>query len=61
MSSSGYLSQEQWAFALAVFLKLRGEDPGAAWDWLKPQPQKMLKQSISYIDTNPLLLASLQR
>ena len=60
MSSAGYLSQEQWAFALAVFLTLRGENEEAAREWLSKQLMKMLSQSMDYLDTNPDRLASLR-
>lgn len=56
LSSSGYLSQEQWAFALAVFLKLRGEAPDVARDRLGPVLKKMLERALRYLDNNPQLL-----
>lgn len=60
ISTSGYLSQEHWAFALAVFLRLRGEDPAAAEPWLGPVLKKMLKRGLAYVDARPDVLASLK-
>ncbi|MGI9413320.1 MAG: hypothetical protein ACR2PM_06615 [Hyphomicrobiales bacterium] len=59
-SSSGYLSQEQWAFALAVFLELRGETGEEVKDWLKPPLARMFKQAQAYLEENPDRLAGLR-
>lgn len=60
MSSGGYLSQEQWAFALAVFLTLRDESEEAAQEWLSKPLRKMLVQSMDYLDTHPQSLGGLR-
>lgn len=60
MSSSGYLSQEQWAFALAVFMALKSDDRQVADQWLEPMLKKMFKQASAYLAANPDLLAGVR-
>ena len=60
IATSGYISQEQWAFALAVFLVLRGEDETVAREWLGPVLKKMLARGLRYFSQNPDKLARLQ-
>lgn len=57
----GYISQEQWAFGLAVFLRLRGSDISEAEDWLAPPLKRMLRKSLAYLDANQDILAGIQR
>ena len=47
---SGYLSESEHIFALALFLKLRGEDQDKALSFLKPHLRKSLKKAIKEID-----------
>lgn len=60
ITSSGYISQEQWAFALAVFLTLRGEEGNVAREWLGPVLKKMLGRGMTYLADNPDCLARLR-
>ena len=58
-SRVGYLTETEWAFALAIFLSLRGETKSAADKWLKPGLAKLLAKSMKYLAANPDRLASL--
>ncbi|MDJ0941924.1 MAG: hypothetical protein QNJ30_00540 [Kiloniellales bacterium] len=58
---SGYLSESEWAFALALFLSSRGESMEAAAPWLKPTPLTLLKKSLRYFERYPERLAALGR
>jgi len=57
-SRHGYFSERTWAFALALFLKLRGEEGGAD-RWIKPMIKDMTKSATKYLDKRPALLAPL--
>jgi hypothetical protein len=46
---TGYLSEAQWGFCLALFLALRGEPAEAALRWLKPGPAGALKKTMKYL------------
>ena len=59
-SRVGYLTETEWAFALAVFLSLRGEPKEVADKWLKPGPAKLLAKSMAYLAANPDRLAELR-
>lgn len=59
IATSGYISQEQWAFALAVFLTLRGDDEALAREWLGPVLKKMLTRGLYDLAANPDKLARL--
>ena len=56
---NGYLSEKTWAFALALFLKLKGE-PDAAKPWLKPTIAGDVARAIKYLNRNPETLAALR-
>jgi hypothetical protein len=58
-SRSGYFSDRTWAFALALFLTLRGEE-GLADRWVKPIIKDMMKSATKYLDKRPELLAPLR-
>jgi len=60
-SRVGYLTETEWAFALAIFLSLRGEPKETADKWLKPGLAKLLAKSMIYLAANPDRLASLRR
>lgn len=60
-SHSGYLNEAEWAFSLAVFLYLRGDDPKNAGNWLKPTPKSLLKKSMRYLNQHPERLSPLCR
>jgi len=57
--SSGYLSPRSWAFALAVFGELRGDDGGMG-AYLKPEIETLRRQAIKYLRKSPALLAPLR-
>lgn len=57
--SSGYLSPRSWAFALAVFGELRGDDGGMA-DYLKPEIDGLRRQAVKYLRKRPDLLTGLR-
>lgn len=57
---SGYLSETEWTFALALFLSSRGETFEAASRWLKPGPRTLLKKALKYLEQNPDRLAALR-
>lgn len=57
--SSGYLSPRSWAFALAVFGELRGDDGGME-PYLKPEIASLRRKAVSYLRKNPSLLADLR-
>jgi hypothetical protein len=58
-SRSGYFSDRTWAFALALFLTLRGEE-GLADRWVKPIIKDMMKSATKYLNKRPELLAPLK-
>jgi len=57
--SSGYLSPRSWAFALAVFARLRGDDGGIE-PYLKPEIASLRRDALRYLDKHPDLLAPLR-
>ncbi|HYC98834.1 hypothetical protein [Brevundimonas sp.] len=57
--SSGYLSPRSWAFALAVFGRLRGDD-GDMGRHLKSEVDQLRRQALKYLDRTPELLAGIQ-
>jgi hypothetical protein len=54
----GYFSERSWAFALAVFLTLKGE--GMPTGVLKPSAADLTKAAMRYLSRNPGLLEPLQ-
>ena len=58
-SQAGYFSDRTWAFALALFLTLRGEE-GLADRWVKPIIKDMMKSATKYLHKRPDLLAPLK-
>lgn len=58
--SAGYLSPRSWAFALAVFGELRGDDGGMG-RYLKPEIEGLRRQAIRYLGKRPNLLSNLRR
>jgi hypothetical protein len=58
-STNGYLSEDSWVFAIAVFLKLKAEDPATAWAWLKPHLRKKLDKACAHLEANPDFVASI--
>lgn len=58
--SSGYLSPRSWAFALAVFGELRGDDGGME-TYLKPEIDGLRRQAVKYLRKRPALLQTLSR
>ena len=57
--SSGYLSPRSWAFALAVFGELRGDDGGMD-SYLKPEIDGLRRQAVKYLRKRPELLGELR-
>jgi hypothetical protein len=57
--SSGYLSPRSWAFALAVFGELRGDDRGME-TYLKPGIEGLRRQAVKYLRKKPELLTGLR-
>ncbi len=55
----GYFSERSWAFALAVFLALKGEEAPA--DVLKPSVADLTNKAARYLSRNPGLLEPLRR
>ena len=55
-SRKGYLRERDWAFALAVFLDLRGQSPETLKGLLKPHLYADLKTAARYLVRNPSLL-----
>jgi hypothetical protein len=60
-SYSGYLSQREWAFALAVFFALRGQPIEDARPWLQPHLMNIVQRSAKYLAKNPAKLEPLRR
>ena len=56
---SGYFSERSWAFSLAVFLALKGEEPPS--DVLKPSVADLTKRAARYLSRNPDLIEPLRR
>lgn len=56
--SSGYFSSRSWAFALAVFAELRGDDGGMG-AFLKPELERLRRQAVKYLRKQPQLITSL--
>jgi hypothetical protein len=54
----GYFSERSWAFALAVFLALKGKDLPAGV--LKPSVADLTQRAMRYLSRNPALLEPLQ-
>jgi hypothetical protein len=57
--SSGYLSPRSWAFALAVFAELKGNDGGMD-KWLRPELARDRQKAVKYLRKRPELLESLR-
>lgn len=55
---SGYLSPRSWAFALAVFGLLRGDDGGMGGH-LKPEIEGLRQKALAYLRKRPQLIESL--
>ncbi|MBX3480376.1 MAG: hypothetical protein KF842_08245 [Caulobacter sp.] len=59
-SRSGYLSERSWAFALAVFIALKGLPADSADRWLKDGLVRQVKAASKYLAANPGLLEPLR-
>lgn len=57
--SWGYFSEDGWVFALAVFLRLRGEDAAPSRAKLKPHLAEKLDKALRRLDDDPAFLAAL--
>ncbi len=56
----GYLSKRTWAFALAIFLSLRGEGIDLVERWLKIDITGDTRAALAYLKKKPELLAPLR-
>jgi hypothetical protein len=59
-SGAGYLRERDWAFALAVFCALRGQDIATLKPWLKPYLFADTQGAARYLAKNLPVLAKLQ-
>ncbi|NEX92402.1 hypothetical protein [Caulobacter sp. 17J65-9] len=60
-SRQGYLTEREWAFALAAFFRVRDEPVEAAKAWLRPHLFAELKKAAASLDRRPELLAPLRQ
>lgn len=60
VQASGYFSPRGWAFALALFLALKGVTAEAVRKWLKPEVAGMVKAAERYLAKRPALLQPLR-
>lgn len=51
--SAGYLTEAEWALAIAIFLSLRNVTMDSVAEWLKPSPRTLLKNSMKYLERHP--------
>ena len=56
---TGYLTEAEWGFSLAVYLHLTRQPIEAAIEFLKPSPAGYLKKSMRYLDENEHVLSRL--
>lgn len=56
----GYLSEDGWLFALAVFMALRGDDPAIVRPHIKPRIAKRFDEACAYVARQPDMLAPLR-
>lgn len=59
-SRQGYLSERDWAFALAVFFRLTGRNAVEAKEWLKPHLYSDFQKALKRLDAEPSLLDPLR-
>lgn len=60
VSGGGYLSQRTWAFALALFLFLKGDPPEGVSPWLANDLSKMTRRAYQHLQRNPALTEPLR-
>jgi hypothetical protein len=58
---SGYLGENEWGFALALFLVLQRREPKDIGDFLKPHLRSIVKRAHRYLLANPEAIAPLRR
>lgn len=56
---SGYLTQAEWTFALAVFFALRGQYVEDARPWLPSHLMNSLRRSAKYLSSRPQVLEAI--
>lgn len=56
---SGYLTQAEWTFALAVFFALRGQSVEDAAPWLPPHLMSGVRRAAKYLASTPSKIAEL--
>jgi hypothetical protein len=59
-SRLGYLRERDWAFALAVFLSLRGQSTDVFKPLLKPHLYADMRKAVRYLERNPQMLMELR-
>jgi hypothetical protein len=60
-SNLGYLEEDDWAYALAIFLNLRGEGPHVVKRWLKSYLYSSVKSAGRVLSANPEKLVRMTR
>lgn len=60
LTGGGYLSKRTWAFALAIFLALRGEGTDNVDRWIKIDVTHDTRRALVYLKRRPELLAPLR-
>ena len=58
--SSGYFSEDGWAFALVAFLSLREQNADAARPYLKPHVAKKLDHAFNRLSKAPEIIDKLR-
>lgn len=58
---SGYLSQAEWTFALAVFFALRGQSMEDGQAWLPSHLMNGVRRSMKYLSSKPELLSPMRK
>lgn len=58
-SGLGYLRERDWAFALAVYCALRGEDVSVLKNWMKPYLFSDVRKAARYLRKTPAALAKI--
>lgn len=59
-SGLGYLGERDWAFALAVYCALRGDDVAVLKEWMKPYLFTDVRKAARYLRKTPQTLAKIE-
>jgi len=60
-SRTGYLGENEWGFAISLFLALQGGEPREIDSFLKPHLLSVIKRAHRYLVANPELIAPLRK